>query len=520
MKKINQDFQIEFKKIQNLFIVKDYLAIISKCKKLIKNYGESLETIHFIGIAYELLGDNNMAIIYFKKIIKNNPNYIPALNNLANIYKKELLFDLAEENYLKIIKKEPNYVAAYVNYANLKRDLNDFKKSIELYKFALNLNNDLPLVHYNLAQAYLNIGNNQLSIEHSNKALKIDDHFTNADRLKSICIKYTTEDPHLGKMEEKLNNLQLSDFQRVQLFFGLGKAYEDLKIYKKSFNYLEQGNKAYKNIINYDIRSDINLFSSIKKSFSDINYQQYTNNNFDKKIIFILGMPRSGTTLTEQILSTHNDVCGAGELGLLPGIIKNKFITNNKLDDSINFNNLDNSLVFDLGKEYMEKLMSYNIKESIIIDKAPLNFRWIGLIKILFPDSKIIHCTRDPKDNCLSIYKNFFESSLEWSYDQNDLGKFYKLYLDLIYFWKKKLPEFVYDLNYEKLINDQQNETKKLVNFCDLRWSNNFLNHHKNSSPIKTASVSQARQPIYKSSIKSSEKFDLYLSDLFNILKS
>ena len=140
MKEIDQNFHLEFKKIQNLFVVKDYLTIISKCKKLIKIYGESIETIHCVAMAYELYGDNDQAIFYFKKIIKNNPNYIPALNNLANIYKKENLFNLAEENYLKIIKQEPNYIAAYVNYANLKRDLNDFEKSIELYRNALKIN--------------------------------------------------------------------------------------------------------------------------------------------------------------------------------------------------------------------------------------------------------------------------------------------------------------------------------------------------------------------------------------------
>jgi hypothetical protein len=130
----------------------------------------------------------------------------------------------------------------------------------------------------------------------------------------------------------------------------------------------------------------------------------------------------------------------------------------------------------------------------------------------------VIHCKRDPKDNCLSIYKNFFESSLEWSYDQKDLGTFYNIYLDLIKFWKIQLSDFIYDLNYESLINNFEDEAKKLVNFCNLNWSKQFLNHHKNNNPIKTVSVAQARQPIYRSSIKSGDKFNLYLSDLFSIL--
>lgn len=518
MKKIDEKYYIEQKKIQNFFKIEDYLSVISKCKRLISTYGETIELNHYIGMAYEFFLDNENALIYFKKILKYNPGYIPALNNLANIYKKQNQFKLAEESYLRIIQKEPKYINAYVNFANLKRDLNDFTKSISLYKLALEINNNIPLIHYNISQTYLNIGNFDLAIKHADKTLELDNNFTRADRLKSACTKYEANNSHLKDMENKLNITTLNDLQKLHIFFALGKAYEDIKDYKKSFYFVQQGNNICKNNNKYDITNDIALFSSIKENFTNINYQNFETLNSDITIIFIVGMPRSGTTLTEQILSSDDNIYGAGELDLLPKIIKENFIKDEILWKKIDFEKLSDFKINELRNQYMDGLKNYNIKEKIIIDKAPLNFRWIGLIKILFPNSKVIHCKRDPKDNCLSIYKNFFESSLEWSYDQKDLGTFYNIYLDLIKFWKNQLSDFIYDLNYENLINNFEDEAKKLVNFCNLNWSKQFLNHHKNNNPIKTVSVAQARQPIYRSSMKSSDKFNLYLSDLFSIL--
>ena len=152
---------------------------------------------------------------------------------------------------------------------------------------------------------------------------------------------------------------------------------------------------------------------------------------------------------------------------------------------------------------------------KIILDKAPLNFRWIGFIKILFPNSKIIHCKRDLKDTALSIYKNVFDGgSLPWSYNQENLVKFVKMYNDLMQFWHEKLPGEIYDCHYEKLVNDQVEETKKLIEFCNLPWEEHCIDYTKNNTGIKTVSISQARKPIYKTSVKLSDKYIDYLDFL------
>tara|TARA_B100000287_G_scaffold287635_1_gene271066 strand:- start:102 stop:554 length:453 start_codon:yes stop_codon:yes gene_type:complete len=145
---------------------------------------------------------------------------------------------------------------------------------------------------------------------------------------------------------------------------------------------------------------------------------------------------------------------------------------------------------------------------------------WIGFIKIFFPNSKIIHCFRNPKDNCLSIFKNHFSSpTMSWAYDQKSIAGQYILYSRLMDYWKSKFKDDIFDANYEKIINSPEQEVKKIISFCDLPWDPECLNFHKNKkTPVQTVSVAQASKPIYKSSIQSNEPYAEYLSEMFNIL--
>jgi len=226
-------------------------------------------------------------------------------------------------------------------------------------------------------------------------------------------------------------------------------------------------------------------------------------------------MPRSGTTLVEQIIASHNEVYGAGELKELTQIIKNNFSS----DGKIKFIENNEDIFDEMGTEYLNKLKRFNITEKFITDKTPLNFRWIGIIKLIFPCSKIIHCNRSPNDNCISLYKNIFDGSLDWSYDIKEMSEYYKLYLDLMNFWNNKLPNDIYNLTYENLISDQKNEINKILKFCNLSLDENCFSFHKNKRQISTASVAQARNPIYKSSIQNWKKYEEWLSPLFDNLK-
>ena len=172
------------------------------------------------------------------------------------------------------------------------------------------------------------------------------------------------------------------------------------------------------------------------------------------------------------------------------------------------------SKILTIANEYLDFVNYFDGGDKIIIDKAPLNFRWIGFIKILFPNAKIVHCYRDPKNNCLSMYKNLFEASLEFTYNEEDLIKFYKAYQDLLNFWQFKDSTNLINVSYEELIANSESEIRRIIKDCGLSWEENCLLYYKNKNPIKTMSTAQARKPIYKSSVKAFDKFKSYLKNI------
>jgi len=518
----NQKLEKEIKAIINQFNVGNHTIVISKIKKIIKKFPEYLILHNILGSAYQQISEYNLSKNAFLKAIKMDPNNITIMNNLANTHKRLEEFEEAENLFLKIIKLNPKYTYAFINYGNLKRDMNDFDNAIKLYKKALELDNKLPIVNFALSLAYQGIGKFDLAIEYANKTLKLDKSFTQADKIISQSKKYNSNDEHFVEMKNKVENLKLNNLQKLNLHFALAKAYEDIGDIENSFKNLKDGNKLKKDSLNYNFDNEIKLFKKLKETFRKFNGEKIKENiEPEKKIIFILGMPRSGTTLVEQIISSHSKVFGAGELPYISKILSKKFFIQNELSSEKIEKILikDNEKKLEIVNEYMDYINKFNTKESYITDKAPLNFRWIGFIKILFPSAKIIHCTRNPKDNCLSLFKNIFEGGLNFSYDQKTLGTFYNLYSDLMVFWNQKFPNFIHEANYEKILLNQLEESKKIIEFCGLEWEEECLNFHKNKAPIKTMSTAQARKPLYKSSLNSYEKFSPYLETLNKLIE-
>jgi len=295
------------------------------------------------------------------------------------------------------------------------------------------------------------------------------------------------------------------------LYFALGKAYEDIGKYKESFKFLVKANKIYKEKLNYDINKDIHLFSKIKEIYK----KKIKELECKKKIIFVVGMPRSGTTLSEQIISAHPKVHGAGELNYLSEGIE-KFLMKDKIFPENAIQEYKKSDLESVQNHYLEGLKKLEYQEEYVIDKAPLNFRWIGFIKTIFPNAKIIHCQRDAMDICFSNFKNFFSAgTLSFTYDLNDLGTYYNLYKDLMDYWLSMFKAEIYNLSYERLISKQEEETKNLLNYLDLPWDEKCLEPHKNKKIVATASLAQVRSPIYKSSLNKWQNY----SDELKILE-
>jgi tetratricopeptide (TPR) repeat protein len=516
-----EKIQLLVKEIQNLFFSKKHNLIILETKKAIKKYPNVSIFYNMLGLALSNIGKFDNAKLVLEKGHKVNNNDLAIINNLANVYKSIFNYAEAEELYKLSISKNKDYFNAYVNYGNLKRDLNQFNEAIDLYKKALNYNNQIPAIYYSLSMAHQGLGNFKEAEHYSKKTVELNKKFTKADLLISRSRKYSSDDEHLKEMKDKMKNTELNTIEKVDLNFALAKAYEDLGEIKNTFHFLKEGNKLKREITNFDINFEEKTFFDIKNYFSKVNFSKFKNQTLDdKKIIFILGMPRSGTTLIEQIISAHSQVYGSGELPYLPTIInksfiENKTLSNSKIDKALN----NEEIVSKISNEYYSYLKNYDISEKFVTDKAPLNFIWIGFIKIFFPNAKIIHCRRNSKDNCVSLYKNVFEGGINFCYTESELSKYYNLYTELMEFWQTCLPDAFLTVQYEKLVANPKNEIKKLLEYCDLNWEDNCFNFSNNKTPIKTASVGQARNSIYSTSLQSSLKYEIFLKELFKTLQ-
>ncbi len=492
-----------------------FKEVIDETKLLLKKRKHQV-LFNLLSLSYQSLGQNDKSIEIMEIALKANSKNPHFLNNIGLSHFRLSNFKEAENYFKRGLAEAPKYISILNNLGNLKSYLNLNKSAIEYFNKILKINDKLLEPYYNLAINYEALGEFEKSSECLKKILELNPKFTDADRMLSIMTKYTSNHPHYLNILDKLQNIKLNEMQKSHLYFALGKYYEDISDYEKSFKNYLYGNKIIKKKTNYKIQKEENAFIKIK----DFNYENLNIPNIEssRKLIFIVGMPRSGTSLVEQILSSHQEVFGGGELPFLE-IEVGKFFQKFEKNNQLNLEEIRN-LITNSKKKYLERISNYDISSKTFTDKAPLNFRFIGFIKYIFPNAKIINCNRDPMDITWSNFKNYFSNSMPFTNDLEDIAKFYKLYEDLMAFFRKKFPEIIYDIEYSKLVENTEIEIKKLLNFCELKWDSNCLNHHRNERAIKTASSTQARKPIYKTAIKSSDRYKDYLKNIKSIIES
>lgn len=509
---MKNDLNLQIQKLVNFFNAGNYNKVLELSKNLIKKNPNFDFVFNIAGLCYQKLNDFENAEVFFVRSIDINKKNVNALTNLANNYKYKINFKKAKEFYIKALATKPKHLPALLNYGNLQFQLNQNQSSLELLLEALEINQETIPVHLNLAIVYQSLGEFDKAINHLKKINELDPTFTRSDKMMSLLINYEDEDEHLEIMKDKLKNLELNKDQKIYLYFGIAKGFEDKKIYEEAFKYIELGNNLKHKNSNYKIEEDVKKIEYIKNLFNEFNFEENLILENKLKPIFILGMPRSGTSLVEQIISSHKNVEGLGELNYFNNLSNNEIISKNN-------NNFDLSESIKIIKQnYTEIIENYDVKKKIFTDKTLLNFNWIGLIKLCFPEAKVINCLRDPKDNCISIYKNLFDYEGDWCYNEKNLIHYYKLYSEMINFWKKKIPKFIYEIKYENLISDSTNQIKNLIKYCDLDWDQDCLNFYNNKNSIKTLSVKQARNKIYNTSVNSFKNYNKYSKNLFKEL--
>ena len=356
-----------------------------------------------------------------------------------------------------------------------------------------------------LAGLYRSIGKFNEAKETYLRIIELDNTHTVALRLL-IDFLYENELSDFKKKLETLISKKISDQKRVDLYFSLGILNEKLQKYKTSSEYFKKANNLKRKIKPFNFDNLDKHFQNLKDVFTKLSFDKINSPN-QKKIIFIIGLPRSGTSLVESILGSNKNIYSAGEIPNLKKIIRENFITGGLLDFE-KINNKNNS-IYD---QYINDINLKNIKEKIITDKNTENFKFLGIINTFFSNSKIIHCIRDPFENFCSLYKiNFNSTGLNWTNSEKEIFMYYKNYFELISLWKSKNINNVIDIKFEELLSDPDNTINRLLDFCDLERNDDYINFHKsNLLLIKTASANQARKPIQKENVFKYQKFRDY----------
>ncbi len=504
---------------------------------------------HFLGIIAHQIGKNDIALQYFKKAIQAKPDNPEPYSNLGNALRelgrlKESVascrksisikpdfaeahcnlgcalielgrMDEAIASYHKAISIKPDFAAAQHNLGNALKKSGQLDEAIASYHKAISIRPDFAEAHNNLGNALKYSGRLDDAIASYNKAISIKPDFALAHLNLSNAKNHQEYDDAISAMETFYARDDISSEQRRHLALGLGKAFEDLNEHKLSFDFILEANRLKRATYQYKIEEDKKVFDKIKEVFSPTFFFGHSHaGNPDETAIFILGMPRSGKTLVEQILASHSQVFGAGELKDLANTVNTirSMRTGKKFLDCVS--GLNEEELFVLGSSYIERIRKHSGIEKCITNTMPYNFKRIGLIKVILPKAKVIHCLRDPMDNCFSIFKQNFAEEHKYTYEMKELGQYYNLYLDLMNHWRRIIPDFIYDFSYEELVANQEEQTRKLLAYCGLPWEESCLSFHKTKRRVETASAIQVVRSLNSDSIQLWKKYEKQLEPL------
>ena len=475
------------------------------------NVKKTHELYYILGNIQKKLQKFKSSITSFENAIKLNPSFSEAYNSLGNAKKSLNFEDEAEQCYRKAISLKEENIEALFNLTNILKEKKKYKDLILTYEQILKLDKQNIKTLYNLGSAYLFLGAISKACKYFKKVIEIDRKHLPSYRNYISVTKIDKKNTIFKKLKD-INLDELSFEDKILSYNALSKSYFDLDNISLGFNFLNKSNLLKKEKSKFSIINEEKRFMSIKYFFenidnSDLKFESYLN----KKPIFIVGMPRSGTSLIEQILSTHSKIHGAGELYYLQKIIDKLGIKK-----SSNLNNYF-SQIRDFYYENISKISNKNF----VIDKMPVNFRWIGFILKSLPEAKIIHIDRNPMAVCWSNYKTLFvDSGMDFTLSQKDVAYYYSFYVDLMKFWKNYSKEQILHVNYENFVQDYEKNTKKILTYLDLNWEEQIRNYDKNDRVVTTASYYQVRGSIKKNTSDEWKKYKDYLKIMQETLKS
>ncbi|MDO8413276.1 MAG: tetratricopeptide repeat protein [Gallionellaceae bacterium] len=473
-----------------------------------------------IATAFLSLEKFDQAVAGFQRALALKPDYVEAYQGLARLYQEQSKLQEAEALAHQALALDASKAGVHSLLGGIYGEAGFADKAHQAYAQALQLEPDLLGAHLGQGHLFMEQGKLDEAEASFRHVLHLDTDNLGA-RLSLAQVKKAKPDD--GNMAALIAAAEQLDPQMetkaLPLHFALGKCYDDTGQYDLAFAHYLQGCRLKRKRIHYNAAENEQMCHNIREFFSRQKIDSLRSSACPSTLpIFILGMPRSGTTLTEQIIASHPQVYGAGELHDLLQLANHP-----RAEASAGYPwslaNITPTELTALGEQYVSGLQARQPGAQYITDKMPANFNCVGLIHLMLPHAKIIHVQRNPVDTCLSCFTRLFNKSQNQSYDLREIGDYYRNYAQLMEHWRSVLPAgSFYEVQYENLVTDNENQARALLQYCGLEWHDACLESHKTERNIRTASVTQVRQPIYHSSLERWRKYEAHLGPLLEAL--
>ena len=449
-----------------------------------------------------------------------DPRMPQAHNNLAEVYRGQSRFEEAIGHYRKALALNPQYAEAMLNLATAYREAEEPEAALAMLQQLLAIEPLNPKAHNALGILREQQGEREEAAACFKRAIEIAPGVAYPHYQLAQLKGRKSSDEELRAMEKLIAREDLNEDDRMYLAFGLAGAYEQRGRYEDAFAYWAEGNAIKAERAPYDAVARDELYrSSVRHSAEALQRLGGDVGFHDTRPVFIIGMPRSGTTLTDQILASHSRVGSVGEVSFAYDLsCRVGELTGDGFPRGVA--SLSSGQFRQLGEEFIARLTRDTTGKTFVIDKTPLNFQYVGLLAQALPDARFIHCYRDPVDNCFSIFKLPFADVQDYAHDLVALGQHYNSYRSLMNAWKELLPGRILDVCYEDTVADLEQQARRLLDFLGLEFEEQVLAFHESSRLVRTPSASQVRQPIYRDSVRAWKKYEKQLSPLIDTLQA
>ncbi|HEX4144617.1 MAG TPA: tetratricopeptide repeat protein [Pirellulales bacterium] len=472
-----------------------------------------------LGCIFQKLGKLDRAAASFRQAIALRPNNAEGHHTLGKVLRDLGQLDEACAEFERAITLKPELFPAHNSLGCALQEQEKLDRAVACYQQALAINADYAEAHHNLGVALKQLGRFDEAALHFDRAIALWPDYAEA-HFGRVELKPTSAgDPELAALEALAADAgRLPPDKMIFIHFALGMALEDAGDYARAFDHFQQGNALKRGVIHYDDAVSQRDFRLIAEFFDSGLLDRFpAMGDPSPAPIFIVGMPRSGSTLVEQILASHPQVHAAGELDNLNQVIRKICVAAD--GQPVLFpqclGTFEGDRLARLGQAYLASLPALADGKIRITDKMLGNFFRVGLIRMMLPNARIIHTVRDPVDTCLSCFSKLFVCGHGFSYDLAELGAFYRGYHQLMTHWRSVLPAgAMLEVSYEDVIDNQEHQARRLIEYCGLPWDDRCLDFHKHDRPILTASNVQVRQPLYRSSVARWRRYAPYIKPL------